>query len=173
MIAGIAAAASPMKRRRTTNNLRRYLAALVLSVSVVAQAQQVKVMLFDHIIGPAVKTQSLQLLDDGSVVDERYDITIEHSGSSLQSRVVCRYSSDSVDDLVKQIAEMAEVLPSDIDAGRPLSIDGPSKLIEVTTPNGDLRSVWDDPSTKNLSSQAQQFVHVWEGIRTLLLGCQK
>ena len=153
--------------------MRHVLLALAFAsiASVTLAAGDAKVELFNELVGPAMKTESLRLLPDGKVIEEKYDLY--NSKSPHTEVILCSHSPDKVAHLVAQASTLVGALPHVIDEDAPVPVDGPTQTIAVAQANVRLRSIWYSPASSNASRQARQFVRAWQSIKALLLSCHK
>jgi hypothetical protein len=142
-------------------NLCRHL--LVLFIPLAAASAQERpapvVELYEEISGPAVQTQSLQLLRDGSVVSETYDWATSRGGGPHRRALLCKIDSARVEAILAQAKSAIAVLPRTIDTDAPIPIDGPYQSIRVGA-DRNASSTLHEPASAN-SLGAKQFKTKW------------
>jgi hypothetical protein len=140
---------------------------LAMLASFPAQARGTKWLIeLDHqIVGPGWKTWSLRLESSGKVVEESYDWS---SKRYHQVKTRCKLTEAESLAATNLATTLVDSLPSTVDAGRPVPIDGPNKRIAVRRANRIQSSSWFFPEDSTPSTEAQEFARKWQQIETLL-----
>jgi hypothetical protein len=139
---------------------------LSLAMVVDAGAANVTIELFEQIIGPAVKTISLELQDSGEVTIESYDLTTSSASGPLTKTVLCKMDRHEANVLLVHAKSLVRGLPKTVDPNMPVMVDGPFKIITVALPSRRLKSAWFSPSDTPNSTEAQQFNEAWKQLES-------
>ena len=141
------------------------MAVLAASADARARDKNALIELHHEIEGPAWKVWSLRLEPNGQIIEETWDWSSDRYHSE---RPRCTLTQVASERALATSQQLLRSLPTTVDKGRPIPLDGPYKTLFVREGHEVRSSRWNMPEDSNPSVETRAFARAWEKIQALL-----
>lgn len=142
-------------------NLCVFAAIALTSGSALARESTALVELDYEISGPGIEQLYVRLAPDGRIT---------HDWSRAMASKVrrCRIDKAAMSAVAERAFELVGALPTSVNAGESIRLDGPSKTMRVRWGGKTVYSIWYEPDAERPTAKERQFADAWQVLEELL-----